>query len=231
MNDTQDNCTYCDKLYHGYNTCTCAPSSVKRDFMPLENSNDILKSFDAREWAQQFCLIADKLGYKDAKSNPMDEGWMITWFANALMRGYDEYRWREEEKEKQEVEFSKKEYMRVFGGITPKEMTLFRAGTNVGRSSFTEFTTQEQSSNYDVESSLKEQIIRDIEKFEEKHNLKVNLNSLTIIDPNLVPMDGDMPVTLTLRYDENIGKSPFISIDYANTPPEWIYTDTNGKDI
>jgi hypothetical protein len=36
-------------------------------------------SFDARDWAEAFC-----------KLNPsMDEGVMIAWFANALMRGYD----------------------------------------------------------------------------------------------------------------------------------------------
>lgn len=39
-----------------------------------------LPSFDARDWAAAFC-----------KRNPsMDEGLMISWFANALMRGYDE---------------------------------------------------------------------------------------------------------------------------------------------
>jgi len=39
-----------------------------------------LPSFDARDWAKAFC-----------KLNPsMDEELMVTWFANALMRGYDE---------------------------------------------------------------------------------------------------------------------------------------------
>jgi len=39
-----------------------------------------LPSFDARDWAAAFCKI-----------NPqMDEGTMIAWFANALMRGYDQ---------------------------------------------------------------------------------------------------------------------------------------------
>lgn len=39
-----------------------------------------LPSFDARDWAEAFC-----------KLNPqMDEGLMISWFANALMRGYDQ---------------------------------------------------------------------------------------------------------------------------------------------
>lgn len=40
-----------------------------------------LPSFDARDWAAAFC-----------KLNPsIDEGLMIVWFANALMRGYDEH--------------------------------------------------------------------------------------------------------------------------------------------
>lgn len=37
-------------------------------------------SFDAQDWAKAFCKI-----HPDA-----DEGDMIGWFANALMRGYDE---------------------------------------------------------------------------------------------------------------------------------------------
>lgn len=49
-----------------------------------------LPSFDATDWAAAFCNIATKLGYKDAEGKPVDEGWMIGWFANALMRGYDE---------------------------------------------------------------------------------------------------------------------------------------------
>lgn len=48
-----------------------------------------LPSFDARDWAQSFCEIAAKLGHPG-----IDEGWMITWFANALMRGYDEAQMR-----------------------------------------------------------------------------------------------------------------------------------------
>lgn len=44
-----------------------------------------LPSFDAQDWAKAFRQTAIKLGYSD-----MDEGWLITWFANALMRGYDQ---------------------------------------------------------------------------------------------------------------------------------------------
>ena len=42
-------------------------------------------SFDARKWAQAFNLTAKTLGYQE-----MDEDWLVTWFANAIMRGYDE---------------------------------------------------------------------------------------------------------------------------------------------
>lgn len=43
-----------------------------------------LPSFDARDWAEAFC-----------KLNPqMDEGLMLSWFASALMRGFDEGRSR-----------------------------------------------------------------------------------------------------------------------------------------
>ena len=43
-----------------------------------------LPSFDARDWAKAFCKI-----------NPqIDEDIMLGWFANALMRGFDEARAR-----------------------------------------------------------------------------------------------------------------------------------------
>lgn len=48
--------------------------------LPEQRPDWPLPSFDARDWAKAFC-----------KLNPsMDEETMITWFANALMRGYDE---------------------------------------------------------------------------------------------------------------------------------------------
>jgi hypothetical protein len=47
---------------------------------PEERPDWPLPSFDARDWAKAFC-----------KLNPgMDEGTMISWFASALMRGYDQ---------------------------------------------------------------------------------------------------------------------------------------------
>lgn len=44
-----------------------------------------LPSFDARDWAKSFCEIAAENGHLG-----IDEAWMTSWFANALMRGYDE---------------------------------------------------------------------------------------------------------------------------------------------
>ena len=49
-----------------------------------------LPSFDAQDWATAFCKIANDFGFRDANGNPIDNGWMQTWFANALMRGFDE---------------------------------------------------------------------------------------------------------------------------------------------
>ena len=48
-------------------------------------------SFDAKVWAKEFV----RLGFVNpACADP--EGLMIGWFANALMRGYDEHRWKTE---------------------------------------------------------------------------------------------------------------------------------------
>lgn len=54
-----------------------------------DDPNWPLPSFDARDWAKAFCEIAAKNGHPG-----IDEGWMISWFANALMRGYDEHAMR-----------------------------------------------------------------------------------------------------------------------------------------
>ena len=53
-----------------------------------------MPSFDAQDWAEAFCKIASQHGFKDAKGQPIDEGWMISWFAGSLMRGFDEARSR-----------------------------------------------------------------------------------------------------------------------------------------
>lgn len=49
-----------------------------------------MASFDARTWAKEFV--------RSAQANPqvLTEECMVGWFANALMRGYDEHRWKAE---------------------------------------------------------------------------------------------------------------------------------------
>lgn len=54
-----------------------------------DDPNWPLPSFDARDWAEAFCRIAAEQGHPG-----IDEGWMVSWFANALMRGFDEAQMR-----------------------------------------------------------------------------------------------------------------------------------------
>jgi len=51
----------------------------------LAEGHEILKSFDARDWAKHFVAHAKQL-----PGLATDEETMTSWFANALMRGYDE---------------------------------------------------------------------------------------------------------------------------------------------
>lgn len=44
---------------------------------------------DGARWASEFQKVASRLGY--AK---MDDGWILSWFCNAIMAGYDEARRR-----------------------------------------------------------------------------------------------------------------------------------------
>jgi hypothetical protein len=48
-----------------------------------DDPNWPLPSFDAKDWAEAFCQII-------SDGRAIDEDFMVTWFANALMRGYDE---------------------------------------------------------------------------------------------------------------------------------------------
>lgn len=52
------------------------------------SEREFYKSFNGAVWAKAFREIAIELGYSD-----MPEEWLIGWFANAIMRGYDEYSW------------------------------------------------------------------------------------------------------------------------------------------
>jgi hypothetical protein len=49
---------------------------------PKERPDWPLPSFDAKDWAEHFCKLNPEMKDK--------EDLMIAWFANALMRGYDE---------------------------------------------------------------------------------------------------------------------------------------------
>lgn len=49
-----------------------------------------LPSFDAVDWAKEFMRLFGE------RRQDIDEELMIGWFANALMRGYDEHQWRTE---------------------------------------------------------------------------------------------------------------------------------------
>jgi len=52
---------------------------------PKDRPDWPLPSFDARDWAKAFCDARARHGWE------ADEEIMTTWFANALMRGYDEH--------------------------------------------------------------------------------------------------------------------------------------------
>lgn len=63
------------------------PAQSAIQMVPVEeNTGDMLAriGMDARLWAEEFHKTAQRLGYQ-----PMDEGWLIGWFANAIMQGYD----------------------------------------------------------------------------------------------------------------------------------------------
>lgn len=56
----------------------------------LAHAGEITRSFDARDWARHFVAYA-----KEYSGLATDEEAMTTWFANAIMRGWDEA-WRRE---------------------------------------------------------------------------------------------------------------------------------------
>lgn len=51
-------------------------------------------TMDAVVWAREFMRLYRKFGYEP------DEQTMIGWFANAIMCGYDHYRWQRERLER-----------------------------------------------------------------------------------------------------------------------------------
>lgn len=52
--------------------------------MNKENVDTLELGMDAVKWAQEFNRVSSRLGY-----SKMDEAWLIGWFANAIMSGYD----------------------------------------------------------------------------------------------------------------------------------------------
>jgi len=52
----------------------------------LAEGHEILQSFDARDWARHFVAHV-----KANPAIPLDEATMTSWFATALMRGYDQH--------------------------------------------------------------------------------------------------------------------------------------------
>jgi hypothetical protein len=71
----------------------------------MENNkiDDFFHSFRAEDWARAFCHY-----YNTNPNFKIDEGTMIGWFANSLMRGYDEYHWREEKAKQDSIDLENK---------------------------------------------------------------------------------------------------------------------------
>lgn len=50
-------------------------------------TTDLLSTTDAQVWAREWCRIAREIEVADDGRVVIDEGWMISWFANALEVG------------------------------------------------------------------------------------------------------------------------------------------------
>jgi len=53
------------------------------------DTRKLIGQVDASLWAEAWCLTAREI-LEDGISDLVDEGWMIGWFANAIMAGFDE---------------------------------------------------------------------------------------------------------------------------------------------
>jgi len=51
--------------------------------MSVDTEVKLHSTMDAAVWAKEFKRICDEKGL------PCDEGWMLSWFANAIMVGWD----------------------------------------------------------------------------------------------------------------------------------------------
>ena len=61
------------------------PRQEKSEAIPLNTDRD------PQRWAREFNKVLASKGQA-----ALDEGWLISWFANAMMAGEDTYRWRKE---------------------------------------------------------------------------------------------------------------------------------------
>lgn len=60
---------------------------------PKQRPDWPLPSFDAKDWAEAFCRRFMVLHRDGHNTKPIDDdvGLMLTWFASALLRGFDEH--------------------------------------------------------------------------------------------------------------------------------------------
>lgn len=57
--------------------------------MPVDTKK-LIGNTDATVWADAWCEIATEIAESDDDRQLIDWGWMIGWFANAIMAGFDE---------------------------------------------------------------------------------------------------------------------------------------------
>ena len=50
----------------------------------------LIGNTDAVVWAEEWCEVAREIAENKDEREVIDEGWMIGWFANAIMAGFDE---------------------------------------------------------------------------------------------------------------------------------------------
>jgi len=62
---------------------------------PSDKSKPLNADRDAQRWAREFKAICAAV-YGGDIADRLDDGWLISWFANAIMCGEDTYRWRKE---------------------------------------------------------------------------------------------------------------------------------------
>lgn len=77
-------CNFCDRELDANEECTCKDKPKQPP--ALDSEGEVKLTFDARTWAKGFNQTLVKLGYQ-----PHDEGWLVSWFANAIMCGYDHH--------------------------------------------------------------------------------------------------------------------------------------------